>query len=142
MDHKVGDIWYRYQEQSYSVVVDADRDEYSSRTQIERHQFWVIRVTPKGVWLSRKYRHHGDKCPSWPKKDGHFHVAPRFCLHSARKRFACATDELAKESFVKRKEKQKAIYKARAKQAQKAIDSIKGGTPGKLSFCHLPIVLM
>lgn len=125
MEHKVGDIWYRYEEKSFSVIIDADREEYGVRHEVHRLPYWVVRLTPKGVWLTPKY---GDKCPIWPKK-GELHFAPRLVLHASRKRFACATDELAKESFIKRKEKQKAIYEARAKMAQKAIDAVTGEKP-------------
>ena len=122
MEHKVGDVWYRYDNKSYSVVIDADREEYGVSHKVVRTQYWVIRVTPKGVWLTQK---HNEKCPKWPVK-GEFHFAPRLVLHASRKRFACATDELAKESFIARKNKQKAIYEARAKHAQWAIDTING----------------
>ena len=46
MEHKVGDVWYRYDNKSYSVVIDADREEYGVSHKVVRTQYWVIRVSP------------------------------------------------------------------------------------------------
>lgn len=100
---KVGDVWFRYDEKTYASCDPYDEDRYSFNTQIEITRFKVVRVTPKGVQLAGS---------------GYSARRPRLVLHESYKRFACATVELALDSYLKRKQKQEAIYAARAKKAK------------------------
>jgi hypothetical protein len=95
------EIWYRFEDQDYSIA-----DEYGdhSHTQygVREIKFEVVKHTPKGVWLTRQNGFGGK----------------RFVLNESTKRYACATREAAKESYVARKEKQIRIYRARINRAE------------------------
>ena len=116
--HAPGDVWYRYEDRLYSVVVDADREEYGTRMEVERREYVVDKVTPKGVWLllawyrvyeGGEYKEHKDR---------------RFVLFTARKKFANATDTLARHDFRMRKLRQAAIHDGIANRARKAIEML------------------
>lgn len=90
------DVWWRVEARSYSIVIDAEREEYgSTRPRLEAQWFEVVKTTPKGVW-----------------------IAGRFCLRDARKRFACPTLHEAIESFVARKDRQIRILSNQLSAAQ------------------------
>lgn len=101
-----GDLgfWFRYEDVQYAAPVDEfDRACGEGQLRVELRKFEVLRHTPKGVWL-RLY-------------DGH----TRFVLVDARKKFACPSLALAKESFIARKKCQVRIYAARVSRAKRAI---------------------
>lgn len=98
------ETWFRYEDVQYAAPVDEfDRPCGEGQLTVELRKYEVLRHTPKGVWL-RLYC--GDK---------------RFVLRDARKKFACPTLALAKESFLARKKCQVRIYTARANRAKRAI---------------------
>lgn len=66
----------------------------------------VIRETPKGVWLALGF---GDR---------------RFVLRTARKRWACPTEDEALESFKARKRRQCRILRAQLKHAATALAQV------------------
>lgn len=107
-DAKVGDIWYRYEDRTYSgcYLDQYDGEHYYTTTDIEITRYKVVRVTPKGVQLAGS---------------GYSAKHPRFQLFTARKRFACATEKEALESYKRRKLKQAAIYEGRAKKAHECL---------------------
>lgn len=76
---------------------------------IRLEEFEVIKHTPCGVWIKL-----------WANKK-------KFILNNTHKKWACPTIELAKESFIKRKEKQYKIYKARADHVKLVLDNITDG---------------
>ena len=115
--HVPDEMWYRFEDRRYSVTIDADAEVFGSRMDVELHEYYVAKHTPKGVWLTM-FRCSSDT-PFSPKT-----YWARFVLHSARKRFACPTIELAKESFIARKRKQARIHRARAAQADRAIEIV------------------
>lgn len=136
---KVGDIWYRYDDRQVSVCLDPDGDVYGSETEVRRSEFWVVRVTPKGVWLVSK--NWTKAPPSWEDCRSTVNHAGqqitirhdlRLVLPSSRKRYASPTDGWARESFTKRKEKQASIHRALADRADKAISILNGGWPWRL----------
>lgn len=102
------EVWYRFEDHTYSVVVDAEREELRTSAEITLIRFPVLRKTPMGVWLNI----------------GFIDEHKRFVLTKARKRFACPTIEEAKESFIARKQFQVRIYQSRAAKAQHFIDRI------------------
>ena len=112
-----GDTWYRFEDKYYSPGADEWGDPLPG-TKMEVHLFTykVIKRTPKGVWLSRWG--YGAGQPGW-------HTKARFVLNEATRRFACPTEEEAKQSFIARKQKQASIYRKRAEQAEKAIAIVK-----------------
>lgn len=101
---KVGDVWYRFDDKTYASSDPWEEDRWYFNTYIEVTRFVVVRVTPKGVQLA------GGRF-SWRH--------PRLQLHDAYKRFACATEELALDSYLRRKEVQRSVYQARADKAKK-----------------------
>ena len=101
------EIWYRFQEQRYSVTIDAEQEIYGTRIDIIRIDYTVIKHTPKGVWLG--YGHGGWK---------------RFVKKDATRRFACPTIEEAKVSFIARKNKQISILQKQISQIQEALKLI------------------
>lgn len=46
------EIWYRFQDKRYSVVIDADREEYGSVLEVELYKYYVVKTTPKGVRIA------------------------------------------------------------------------------------------
>lgn len=96
------EIWYRYEDVQYSTVDEFDQS-CGGQLVVELRTYRVLSHTPKGVWIKL---YCGDK---------------RFVLKDARKKFACPTLELAKESFIARKKRQAQIHTARANQAKRAI---------------------
>lgn len=89
------EYWYRY---SYEVDyggIDYLSFDCSKPTIRLVKELWVVqRHTPKGVWIIRQ--------DAWCNKE-------RFVLNNARKRWAYPTPELALQSFIARKQKQKTI---------------------------------
>lgn len=96
---------YRYDAKRYSVVIDADREEYGvSHPKLELYTFDVIRETPKGYWIN-------------PYLGG-----ARWVSKTSRKRFAHATQEEALEGFLERKKAHIRHCKSRLKRAQEDLD--------------------
>lgn len=95
---------YRFEETSYSVVIDADREEYGSRTDIELYAYPIVRRTPQGHTILT-----GGSITGNPT---------RWVSDHTVKQFACPTIDKAKASYIARKKKQARIYEARAKKAR------------------------
>lgn len=92
---------YRYEVRRYSVVIDAEREEYGvSSPKLELLTFDVIRETPKGYWIDTYF---GDT---------------RWVSKTSRKRFAYPSKEEALEGFINRK-------KAHLKHCQSRLDRAK-----------------
>ena len=92
--------WYfRLHEQSYSQIVDADREEYSSYTVVEIEAFPVIRKTPKGVYICGRKNQE-------------------LILDHWKRKFAHPTWQEALVSYVARKRRQHQIHMARAASAE------------------------
>lgn len=104
------EYWYRFEDVRYAAPLN-EYDEPSGPGQlaVELRKYLVSRYTPKGVWLSYFFKGARD----------------RFVLSSATKRFACATIEDARTSFIARKTKQARILQARADNARAAIEIVK-----------------
>lgn len=104
--HVPDEMWYRFEDVRYSIADDWG-DHVETHLKVELRKYWVHHHTPKGVWLGlfRGSKH-------------------RFVLKSATRRFACATIEEAKISFIARKRKQAAIHRTRADQADQAIQLV------------------
>lgn len=114
---KVGDTWYRYHDYRESrgyIDVCGEYVSTGSSAKVRLDEYTVTKVTPKGVIL-----------------DGH-----RFVCHHWTKRFACATVEEAKESFMKRKERERGIYSARMRHIDEVVWIVAGkGVNNPLSLC-------
>lgn len=101
---QVGDIWYRYEDVQYAASLDEfDNPVGVGRLAVNERQYQVVKVTPKGVRLNNG----------------------RVVLDSSNKKFACPTQKLAKESFIKRKERQVSILSRQLERAQKSIQLVK-----------------
>lgn len=102
MDEKDTMYWYRVEGQSYAPPADeyGDPQPGPGSQEIKLYKVQVLKVTPKGRWLATP--------------DG-----KRFQLDSANRKYACSSIELALQSFIKKKERQRSIYLARAETANR-----------------------
>ena len=99
------EYWYRYEDVVYAAPLDEyDRPSGSRRLSVELRKYAVVKHTPCGVRLDLG-------C---------------FVSKTSRKRFAHATLEEARESFIARKERQASIHQLRVDRAENAIRIIKG----------------
>jgi hypothetical protein len=97
------DVLWRCEAKRYSVVVDADREEYGvTPPRLEMQWFQINRRTPKGAWIDGK-----------------------FVLLSATKRWACPTEDEAIESFKARKRKQISILASKLTLAERELSLTK-----------------
>ena len=104
----MSEVWYRYTDHMVSAGVDEWGDSIGpGRVEVCLSKFRVLKHTTKGVWLD-------------------VYGQGRFVLNYSRKRYAHATVEEARESFIKRKERQIGIYSARIGQAEAAIRRVNG----------------
>lgn len=112
MDTKpvVGDLWFRY-EDHLRANISYDGEPTGSHVEVSLHKFRVEKVTPQGVRLRADYGAYR----------GAFLVLDHWV-----KKFACPTLELARQSFIKRKQRQIGIYKARVRCAEEAIALMQG----------------
>lgn len=110
MTQQASDIFYRYDDVAYAPCVDEwDNPIPGSETlRVHLRKYTVLKRTPCGVWIDLGF---GDK---------------RFVNTKRRKQFACATRDLAKRSFIARKERQASIHMARVRRAEKAIRLVLG----------------
>lgn len=96
--------WYRYEDYLVSAGVDEFENPLGpAELRIRLREIEVVRTTPKGVRLD----------------------CGRFVLNKSKKRYACATIEEAKESFIARKTRQAHIYANRLRHTQMALFMIK-----------------
>lgn len=95
---------FRVVDVTYSVTVDADRDEYDTDTRLELIAFPITKRTERGFRIRLG---GGDDAPvtTW--------VAFRH-----RKQWASLTPEAAMESYIARREKQARIYEGKANRAR------------------------
>lgn len=99
----MSEIFYRYEDVLYAPMLD--EFEYpigESRLAVELRQFKVIKHTKCGVWID----------------------IDRFVNTERVKQYAHKTKELAKESFIARKQKQARIYEKKAMNARLAINLV------------------
>lgn len=99
------DIYWRAEVKAYSVIIDAEREEYGTKHEFELHWFKVVKHTPKGVWVT--LADFGER---------------RFVKHDARKKLAYPSIALALESFIARKTRQAGVLEARARFARHCIE--------------------
>jgi len=97
----IGAKYYRYHDARAST--GSEEFGFSSRVDLFVSEYYVIKETPKGVWIES----YGTK---------------RFVLHDSRKKFAHPTIESARESFIYRKKRQIKILSAQLKNAQQALE--------------------
>lgn len=117
---KIGDTWYRYCETVYSHIIYDDEGCYLfgknsiGNVKIELEKFKVVKLTPRGLWLSRMYI-------NW-KGEEETLTDKKFILLDSRKKFAHPTKEEALESFIQRKASQVKIVKRQLDVAKRALD--------------------
>lgn len=91
------EYWYRY-----------DEYETTSGMRVLQHKYRVLKHTPCGVQLN-----------TWG--------GPKFVLRDARKRWACPTDEEARESYMARKRRQISILESQLKRAKTGLYAMEHG---------------
>ena len=100
------EYWFRYEDGLEAAYLDDTDRPQRGAVKVYVRKLKVLRYTPKGVWLyGIQYSREN----------------PRFVLRGAKKRYACPTEQEAKESFVARKARQAGIYQKRAEDADTAI---------------------
>ena len=99
-------IMYRYGWIKWSLGVDDwDNPLAGHRLEVTLEEYAITKRTEKGVWIDY-----------WGKK--------RFILNDSRKRFACENKELAKESFRRRKLRQRSILQKQLADVGLALELI------------------
>lgn len=111
---------YRFEETRYSVVIDAEREEYGTSVKLELYAYPIVKKTPCGHTILIN-------------SGGILERRTRFVNESSTKQFACRNIAGAKRSFCARKAKQAKIYEAKAKYARYLIAVAKNPGPPYLS---------
>lgn len=104
---EVGDTWHRF-EDYWTVSCDEWDNPYPAQLHIRHRKMRVVKVTKKGVWI-KLYDLFSEL---------------RFVLNDSKKRFAHATIEEAKASFIYRKSLHIKLLEARIGRATAAINRI------------------
>lgn len=95
---------YRYEAQSYSMVIDAQLEIYGSTgPKLELREYPIVAITPKGKWI------------------GWFGSKDRWVSDTSRKRFAHETKEDALKAYKIRKERYVKHCEARLERAKKEL---------------------
>lgn len=105
----IGDLWHRFTDVAYSITIDADRERYGTRYEIEHSKLLVEKITPKGVWLV-------------PQGFGSISTPRHFVRLASRKKFAHPTELEALESYQARKKAQISLLATRIGRAQAMLD--------------------
>mgnify|MGYP006961681578 CR=1 FL=1 len=116
---------WRITERVYSVIIDAEREEYGSRVDIEAVYYEILKETPCGIWI---------QCPV-TDEFGLTGSGKKFINLKLRKKYACLTIPDALDSFLARKRRQRSIYQARVNTAHdliKRAKELKGKYDAKL----------
>lgn len=101
-------VYYRYEDVKYAAPVDEwDMPCGEGQLVVVLREFPVLKRTPKGAWVN-----------GWHGR--------RFVRDEAHKRYACATKEDAKRSFIARKVRQASIYRARLRRAERVLRMMQG----------------
>ncbi len=96
-------IWHRFEDVHYAAPVDEfDRPMGEGTIKVEHREYEVLKETPKGVWLNIGF-------------------SKTFVRRDAKRQFASPTVEQALEKFLRRKERQLAILRARMRSVEVAI---------------------
>jgi hypothetical protein len=90
------EVLYRYEVDAFETMFSGIKYELKLR------EFPIIKRTPRGAWI-------------------YGYTGKRFVNLGARKQFACATEPEAKESFIRRKERQIKILKGQLKRAEQGL---------------------
>jgi len=96
-------VLWRVESRLYSTIVDAEREEFDSRPEVEALWFVIVKETACGHWID----YYGEQ---------------KFVLARARKCFARPSVKNALEDFIARKKRQRSIYLARANVAETCIN--------------------
>ncbi|HDR9103684.1 hypothetical protein [Paraburkholderia sp. A3RO-2L] len=116
-------VLYRVEAQWYAPMLDEyDEPRGSSSLVVTATPYPVIRVTPKGKWISVGFG------------------AKRFILTGARKRFAHETVDLAVESFAARKNRRISILQNQIARAQRELARVE--TEMALSLKSRPLTAL
>lgn len=97
--------WYRFEDVVYAPMLNEyDERVGPGRVEVVLRKYRVMRVTPCGVWLD----------------------IGGFVKNASRKRFACPTEDEARESFLARKTRQLSILQAQVNRVERAIGIANG----------------
>ena len=99
------EVWYRFSERATSITVDPEFDVYRTEHSVELTSYPVAKHTPCGVRLS----------------------TGRLVLHNSQKKWACATVDEAKTSFLARKNRQIRILSRQLENAENSKKMVEAG---------------
>jgi len=109
---------YRYEEIRYSLGVDQFDNAIPGHTlKVALRKYKVVKKTNKGYRISLLSELF---LPNNSSSDIDIKNT-RFVLSTAKKKFACETIELAKESFIARKNRQLSILKRQIRDVEEAL---------------------
>lgn len=112
--------WYRYTTIMYAAAADEwGESRGPGHQELVRESYYVVKTTPKGVWLSRYRPAH--PLPDKVSRAELSELSAKFVLHSSKKQWACSTPELALEAFKARKRRQAVILSAQLQSVQSAL---------------------
>lgn len=107
------DVLWRCEAKRYSIVIDADRDEYGvSDPRLELRFYPVIKRTPKGAYINRYAFSF-----SPPEKEG-----GELVILSHNKAYARNTVDEAVKDFIARRKRQIAILEGQLQRAQRELN--------------------
>jgi hypothetical protein len=102
-----GMLWYRFDDIQFAPPLDQfERPSGIGRLIVQRSTYKVLKVTPTGVWLS-------------------YGCGKRFCKAGAKRKFACATEAEAIESFKARKRRQIFILRSQLFRAEQSLELLR-----------------
>jgi len=111
---KIGDVWYRVEDYLQASCSCDHSCLHMPSVRLHVREFYVAKITPKGVWLSNV-----------PPADGNYITTlgnfVRWVGISARKSFACPSINAARTSFTARKQRQLKILRAAVRRAEEAL---------------------
>lgn len=98
---------FRYEDIKYAPPLDEFENPIGEgRVAIRLYKFPVLKETPQGVWIDTG-------------------LEKKWINLSARKKYACLTEEEAKESFIARKKRQIRILESQLNRAHSALSLAK-----------------
>ncbi len=111
------ELAYRFEDRAYSVADEYGEHAYTSR-RVELLVYPLIKRTNCGIWIWLDYSLYPNRPLVYNPEKNYHTCFKRFVNLQANKRYALPTIEEALDSYIARKNREVAIYQARAKAAE------------------------
>ena len=121
-------VLHRFEDRWYAARVDEfDTPIGKSSCQIQHRTFPIVRKTKQGFWILTGYIHLDSQEKNRQTNEKEFETLRkngglRWVSTKSKKRFAHEGEREALESYIARKERQSSIYRARARNADEALN--------------------